>query len=327
MSNPSFAVSPLRLRGSVAFTEASKEELRVLLLLVESEGVIGSVEDLAEAAGISVARCNSAIAFWVESGIIVRRAESGNAIMHEFAERLLPGEIEEVDSKEVAKSIRDGSLASMLDECAELLGIACLSQANIKSLTALYTQYGLSPEYIVTLASHIASSASEGCKLTVRRLCNSAIRLANNGCDTVEELELYIKKCNESRGYEWEYKRAMGLYGRLSKTQQEYMRKWHCDFGFASDIIAEAYDITINNTGNSGSKFPYMHKVLTGWHEGGCKTVSECRAHSEANKPQRPARNASKTNAPTPRYGNFDVNDAFAKALERSYGDKEGQED
>ncbi len=326
MINRSYAVSPLRLKGSLAFKEASKEELRVLLLLIESGGAIDSPEELAEAAEISVPRCNSAIAFWEESGIIVKRGEGGNAIMHEFEDRLIPAEIEEVDSTEVAKSIRDGSLASMLDECAELFGIACLSQANIKSLTALHTQYGLSPEYIVTLASHIASSVSEGCKLTVRRLCNEAIRLSDKGCDTVEELELYIKKVNETSGYEWEYKRAMGFYGRLSKKQQDYMRIWHEEYGFSSDIVTEAYDIALNNT-VSGSKFPYMHKVLTSWHEGGCKTLSECKAYSEANKPQKTARAASKTSAPTPRYGNFDVNDAFAKALARSYGEKDKQED
>ena len=325
MSNRFYAVSPLRLRGSSALIEASKEELRVLLLLIESGGVIDSTDELAGAAEISVARCNSAIAFWEESNIIVKRTEAGNAIIHEFEDKLLPDEIEEVEAVKVAKSIRDEELSSMLDECAGFLGIACLSQANIKSLTGLHTQYGLSPAYIALLAADMAANASEGCKLTVRRLCNEAIRLSSKGCDTLEALEMYIEKKNATQGYEWEFRRVMGIYGNISDAQRDHFRTWHDEYGFSADIVGEAYDVALNNTAQ-GSKFPYMSKVLKSWHEGGCKTVSECRAYSEANKPKRGTRTASKTAAPTPRYGNFDVNDAFAKALARSYGEQEKEE-
>lgn len=323
MTDYSYAVTPLRLTGNPALTEASKEELRVLLLLIELGGRVESVTDMAKAAGISEARCKSALAFWEESEVITARDGDNPAIIQEFEEKLRPGEIDEVESVKVAESIRKENLASMLEECANLFGIACLSQANVKSLTALNTQYGLSPEYIVTLASHIASSVSDGCKLTVRRLCNEAIRLANNGCDTVEMLDLYIEKKNSTPAYEWEYKRAIGIYGKISKAQQNYFRIWNDDFGFSPAIVSEAYEIALNNTDIGSNKFPYMHSILETWHKGGCKTVAECKAYSEANKPAKAAKRASKTDAPTPRYGNFDVNDAFKKALERSYGENE----
>ncbi len=323
MTDFSYAVTPLRLSGNPALTEASKEELRVLLLLIELGGRVECVADMAKAAGISEARCKSALAFWEESGVITAREGDKPAIIEEFEERLRPGEIDEVESVKVAESIRKEGLALMLDECARIFGIDCLSQANVKSLTALNTQYGLSPEYITLLALHIAATVSEGCKLTVRRLCNEAIRLADKGCETVEELELYIDKKSNTPAYEWEYRRAMGIYGRISRAQKDYFRIWNDEFGFSSAIVSEAYDIALNNTDVGHSKFPYIHKILTSWHNGGCKTVAECKAYSEANKPVKATRAASKTNAPTPRYGNFDVNDAFKKALERSYGENE----
>jgi DNA replication protein DnaD len=68
-----------------------------------------------------------------------------------------------------------------------------------------------------------------------------------------------------------------------------------------------------------------MDSVLTSWHEAGCKTVAECKAHSESHKPQKeqatePKRRAK--SAPTPpRYGEFDINTAFDNALKRSYGE------
>ena len=64
-----------------------------------------------------------------------------------------------------------------------------------------------------------------------------------------------------------------------------------------------------------------MDKILTAWHEAGCKTLAECVAHqgeqkSTAEEPKR----AKKSEAPKLRYGDFDIDDAFQKALNRSYG-------
>ena len=100
MTDFTYCVSPLRVSGRAAFTEASKEELRVLLVLVECDGNFGSAEELAALCGISAARCKSALAFWEESGIIVKRQSGENVIVEEFEDRLRAGEIAE-DRKSV----------------------------------------------------------------------------------------------------------------------------------------------------------------------------------------------------------------------------------
>ena len=105
MSNPSFAVSPLRLRGSVAFTEASREELRARIALVELGGVAESESELASAAEISPARCKAALAFWEESGVIIPADQ--HTVSEEFEGRLVRGEIDERPAREVAVSISD----------------------------------------------------------------------------------------------------------------------------------------------------------------------------------------------------------------------------
>ena len=70
-----------------------------------------------------------------------------------------------------------------------------------------------------------------------------------------------------------------------------------------------------------------MDKVLTHWHEVGCKTLDECirlneREHAQMDaERQAPKPPSIPRKKPTPRYGDFDVNDAFEKALLRSYGE------
>ena len=322
MTDYTYCVSPLNVSGRTAFIEASKEELRVLLLLVECEGNFGSAEELAALCEISPARCKSALAFWEESGVITRREKGENVIIDEFEERLRAGEIAEETAVSVAESIRNDNLASMLDECAILMGQACLSNAEIKSITALYTQYSLSPEYIITLAAYLAGKG----RLTVRALCNKAIDISRTGCDSVEALEAYISNKEEGAGAYWEIRRVLGIYGRnLSPSEKSYFGKWSEDFGYSVAIISEAYDIAVMNTKSGRGDLRYMDKVLTEWHEAGCKTVSECRAYSESHKPEReqaqePKRRPKSTPTP-PRYGEFDINTAFDNALKRSYGE------
>ena len=322
MTKLDYIINPLRVIDNPAFKEASKEELRVLIALIELSGRADDTKALADSAGISVARCKAALAFWEESGVI-RENDGTPTIIEEFEERLVRGEIDEVPAVDVAKSIRDENLASMIDECAMLLGQACLSNAEVKNLTGLYTQYSLSAEYIVTLAAHLQSRST----LTVKRLCDKAITLHNKGCESIEALNSYIKMAEETSGAEWEVRRVLGIYNRnLSPSEKELFRKWVYDFEYSATIIEEAFDIAALNTKNGDLR--YMDKILSDWHNAGCKTVSECKAKAEADRLERASEKKeadtskfrAKSKPETPRYGEFDANDAFAKALERSYG-------
>lgn len=321
MSNFTYKVQPLSVTGSPAFTEASADELRVLLALLETGGDFGSEEALAALSKVSRARCTGALAFWEEAGVI-RRDNGRPTVTDEFEERLASGESFEEKSVVVAERIRDEHLASMLDECATLMQLAALSNSEVKEITALCTQHALSPEYVVTLAAYLA----EGGKLRACRLTRKAIELARCGVDTVELLENYIQNDQKSSGAEWEIRRLLGIYGRnLTKTEQERFKKWSEDFGYSVSIIEEAYNIAVDGTSGRGIS-AYMDKVLTGWHEAGCKTVSECVAQREARKASYSSEKSepkkrTKTTVEKPRYGDFDINDAFSKALERSYGE------
>ncbi|MBR5817587.1 MAG: DnaD domain protein, partial [Clostridia bacterium] len=103
---------------------------------------------------------------------------------------------------------------------------------------------------------------------------------------------------------------------------------WYYDYLFGEDIIGEAYDLTVMNKGKLS--LPYMDKLLSRWHECDCKTVEDCKRVSEKEKPEKKDEGVKKSAGripkppkSTPRYGNFDVEDAYKKALMRSYGDAE----
>ncbi len=321
MAKIDYRIDSLSVIGKAAFTEASREELRALLALIELGGTAESDASLAAAAEISVARCKAALSFWQESGVVLPSGEI--KITDEFEDRLTAGEIDETPATKVADSIRDEQLASMIDECATLMGQACLANTDVKNITALHTQYSLSADYIVTLAAYLAGRGD----LTARKLCNEAIRLSGKSIDSTEALESYIKDMESSTGAEWEFRRVLGIYGRnLSASEKNYFKKWSEEYGYSVGVVSEAYDLAVLNSQTGRGDLRYMDSVLSAWHEAGCRTINDCREKLESDRLRREsekatAKNPSKTKPQPPRYGNFDIQKAFDDAVARSFGE------
>ncbi len=319
-----YKIIPISVSSKEAFKEASREELRALIVLIECEGRPKSIEEFAERAGISKARASASLVLWEEAGVIAPVSDVPT-ITEEFERRLEAGEIEEITAKDAARSIRSAGLADMISECARMLGRATLNTTEIKKLTALSEQYSLSPEYILTLASHMAKKGT----LNLSRLVDKAIKFSNDGIYDVSPLEAHLADIENESEIEKNYRILFGIYHRaLSKTEKESFRKWSRDYGYFTDIVGEAYDIVV-----SRYKTNYVQRtdeLLTHWYESGCKTLSQCRAKHDADMAEKKAKAEKERQAKKPyakpqkeRYGDFDVEDAFLKALNRSYGKKD----
>lgn len=320
-NNLRFTVLTDKICASDAFSEASREELRVLLAIITNGGEVGDEESLAKTASVSRARAVAAVALWEESGII--RGSAQRRVSEEFEDAYNERDLEEKDSQEVASEIRNENLAAMITECQSLMQKGALSTQEIKTICILNTEYALSPEYITVLAAHIAAKG----KLTATRLRDEAKRLASKGIDTLESLEKYILDRENETADEWELRRIVGIYNRnLSDTERAYFKKWSGDFGYSVNIVSFAFDVTVLSTGKLS--FQFMDKLLCSWHEAGCTTLDECRsahaahkAQAEGQAQQKTQRTRSRSEAPKPRYGDFDVDEAFKHALSRSFGD------
>ena len=319
------------LESSESFADASKEELRVLLALISKDGNLTGL-DLAALAHTSKARAAASLAFWQEAGIISENKDSETQSEDNIKEEYENGEEPEESSVNVAKEIKNKGLASLLSECARLMKKPMLSSTEAKKIVTVYTKYALNEEFIITLAAFL----DEQNKLTAVRLATDAENLVKKGIDCVEELEIYMAKKTKTSGAHYEYKRFFKIFDRpLSDDEAERAERWFGDFGYSEAIVGLAYSITTTNKGRL--EIPYMDAILTSWHESGCKTVDDCRAQNEKFKEEWRTENAKEDAQPSapstkktkkkPRYGDFDVADAFAKALERSYSDSDTPDD
>ena len=289
------------------FLEASAGELRALVVLLGHGQV--APKELSALASISLARAKSALALWEECGIF------DAAIEDVWQTRERPNEVAEEDRRVVAQTIRSESLASLLDACAALLNKPTLNDMEIKIITGLYSQYGISEEYIYTLFCDIVSRPT---RPTVKKLESEAIRHLADGIDTVEALNEFFHYRDSIQESERIVRRALHLGRALSTSEKKYAERWITIYGYGEEMLLYAYDCATASTQNPSLK--YLDAILTDWHNAGVRTVSEAQTHRAEAKPEQ--KHAPKKKKEAPRYGNFDPDEAFRLALERSYGDE-----
>ena len=326
MSKKRFTVRLERLVASAAFSEASAEELRVLVVLMAQKGRALDDEELIRVAKCSAARCRSALVLWEEEGVLsITESTSEEGVEYEHGTDIHFSDIEPDKPLEVARAISREDLSPLIDQCAEMLNKSALSSQETGQIVSLITKMALSEEYVVTLLAYLSSKG----KTTVLRLIRKAEKLVGDGYDTIEKLEGYIKNKEEESSCEWEFRRIFGIYDRnLSQYEKKLFKKWGEEFGYSTAIVNLAYDKAVK--AGSPRSISYVDAILGAWHSAGCRTVSECEANSQSFKsakndaseaPKKKPHKKSET--PAMRYGDFDVEEAFRLALERSYGNEE----
>lgn len=319
-----YRILPLRITDKAELMDATAEELRLLLALIECEGYIECEETLAEAAKITAGRCRASLRFWREAGVISEVAGDGG-IIDEHPARVTRGELAEESGVKVAADIRKNNLKPLFDELSAIFE-RNITTGEAKIISGVVEQYGVSAEYLITLAAYLKKTRG----FTVAKLRDRAISLfSEKEIDTLEALEVYISVQEKKVKYEYEIRGVFGIYDRaFSDTERKYFKTWSEELGYGADIISVAYDEAVMKTDKRS--LYYINKILTEWNKAGLKSPDECREYSEKTRPERQDAEASapkrrRSGEPKPRYGNFDIDEAFQNALFRSYGEEEAK--
>ena len=296
-----------------ALLDATAEDLRVLVCLI-AKGPNTPIATLAADAGCSAARVKGALAYFEECGVL---CEGDSAPLPQpkkegvlgISRDLLPRE-----EKENAEYITAHSMQELIDECQRLMG-RLFNPTEIAVIVGLSEQLAFDFTYILTLVAYCAKTK----KLTLRYVERMAIGLHDEGITTPEALDYYLKRLEKSASMEGKLRKLFGMGERaLSKAEKECFARWVCDFGFDMEVIGMAYDITVNT--QQKALVRYADKILTRWHDAGCKTAGDCEALLQKEAKEQPRKRSGRP-APDPeRPTSFSTDDFFAKALERSYG-------
>ncbi len=311
------------LSSNECIKEASADELRILLAIIEHGDDLPDAARLSAVTGISQARTKAAIALFEASGIIKKvDTSAGISLEYEFEDKdrdddkFIPG------AKETAHAIRDNDLAELFLELEKLFARS-LDPTNAGRIVLLLNQLGVTPHYIMMLASHVTETRKNPSFATLERI---ARELHGEGITALEDLEIYIAKKSRYKSETAELRSIFGIYSRaLSSGEDTAFSKWLNEYGYSTGIIGEAYDICVASTGKYSYK--YIDKVLTVWHNAGINTLTDCRTYTDTHRDEFFSEKIEKKKtkkvkeAEVPKYADFNSEDALMKALERSYSD------
>ena len=167
----------------------------------------------------------------------------------------------------------------MLHETEAILG-KTLTSTDISTIISLYDWAGIPANVILMAAAYCASID----KRNLRYIEKTALSWQEMGLDNDEAIEKYLDSQTIRRKREQEVQNAFGIHDRrLTAKEQKWIEQWYCEFHFSIDMLRLAYEKTVDNTGKVS--FPYIHKILSTWHEKGFQKPEE--ALSESAPPEK----------------------------------------
>lgn len=260
---------PPRLRF---VTDALAEYYRVLFWISEDPELIRDMAELAVCAECSIQDADDAVHFWESHKII----EIVDDWVYEDPEDADLIEDEDYDGEPIApyspemamflqgrRDIQD--LIEILDPMFEKM----LKEDDISILIEMIDYLNLTPNYIVRLIKHCLSmeiTKFEGFK-------KYAIRLVQEDVTTEKELIPYLKQQQEIYVFVNKIKIMFNSsYRALTSREKKMVENWY-SYGYKSDAIKKAYDITLKST--EKPLIEYADKIIERWHTLGAKNLEE----------------------------------------------------
>ena len=169
----------------------------------------------------------------------------------------------------------DRDFQALYGEVQRVLG-RNLNTEELKILLGFIRYLGLPTDVISVLVCYCKERARAKGNLrnpSLRTIEKEAYHWAEQGIDTMEEAAAFIQTQNIRRSQLQQLMKTMQIRGRsLTPGEERFANSWF-DMGFDQPVLALAYERTCLNTG--GLSWPYMHRILSSWHEAGLLTVEQ----------------------------------------------------
>lgn len=285
---------------------ASETEIKLFCALAVDESLCTDYSANADAAAETL-KCtreelDRALAFWRGTGAINVAGAAQTK-----AKKARASDVPHYTGEETAEIIDQNGLASVIDECGRILR-RTFNPTDVNSIVAMYQQLGVDEAYILMLCDYCARIDKRSLAYVRKR----AYDLYDDGVDTAEKLEAYIRAHDDLFDFTGELRHTFGIEGRaLTSKENTLFEKW-CTWGYSADIVRRAYEITVEKTGKYS--VAYLDAILANWHEAGYTTLEEI---DQAQQKYADAKAAEKSEKEQHK-GSFDTNEFLEAALKHT---------
>ncbi len=280
---------------------ASANQLKVIIYVFSKSGGILDAEDISRAAGISPEETEDALTYWKELGFILSenesvcfKSEEKSDIKTEKTEEKTAASTPKKEkvplnnpsrltyNQILARIDESDDVKILLNEAQMRLG-RTIGTGDMSSLVLLHDYYGLPVEVILSICEF---AAHKGKSSNMNYIYKIGADWSSREIDTLERADEELKAIEKINTVWSEFSRQVRLPSSKPTTQQEkYLSQWTEEWGFSVPMLVLAFEEMADNT--EKTSFPYIHKVLSSWHQKGIKTpesVSEEKEKFKAEK-------------------------------------------
>ena len=269
--------------------------LKLLLLILCCPNSTHTESALSKQLNLPISDVCDALNYWIESGVLLNEINTASPIAVKKAgtndhlsteKENAPNKVPENNTvppktarqafsrSELVSVIQsDGILSALVEESQGVMG-KVFTSADLDCLAGLYSYYGLSAHYILTLLHYcvVIGKKSMGYAESV------AAGWMSEGIDD-DTVDRHVDRMLRKRSVEGKVRTAFGLDRALVPREREMIERWFFTFRFDMDIILLAYEITIERIGKLA--FRYINKILENWHQQGIKTIEQAKSEQK----------------------------------------------
>lgn len=283
---------------------AGESELKILLYLLRHGGESFNSEKIADELSLTAECVEEGIVFWKQRDLLkadelgelipVREKEEKEAASRfdsavSVYERKPESVIKKIELTrapdfppvEIAKTVRGSEKADYLFKHCETLYGRPLKHNEQNTLMIILEDACLPVEAALILVDYCFSVK----KNTPAYMRSIALEWAESGVNTIELAEKRVEELKKLNSAVGRFKTMFEVSSAFSKEQKELINRWVNDFAFEDEMISEAYQITLNQTGKLA--FKYMNKILTDWYGKGIKKKEQIEADKKPAVPEK----------------------------------------
>lgn len=280
--------------------QANGEFIKVYLFLLRSTqgNTVMSLSAIADALECTERDVTRALKYWEKLNLIQLTYESRKLTGIAFCplpsesasvEVAVEKEPAKVEPKNITTSVSRKSLTAdqikelkQKEDVRQFLYIAeqylgrTLTKTDVDNFLYFYSQLHFSAELIEYLVEYCVSKGS----LSARYIQTVALAWSKDGITSVEEAKKASNLYNKNY---FTILKSMGIKGRNPvEAEQKFMDSWLNTMGFSLDLITEACQRTVLQTGQAS--FQYADSILKGWHKKGVHHLTDLEPLDEAHR-------------------------------------------
>lgn len=259
---------------NVDLEKIDSDFLKVALLIFKDSNITYEIESISDKLNISQKKVREALDYWSNLNVLKLKKEATKVVNKEIKQ-----DKSQVENNKIENNIVDVNILKpqntkvtkapnvMNDEVVFLLDAIqnmfkhTISKPYHEVVTYVVTELKL-PTDVILLAFHYCNETMKNFNIKYfQKLCTSWAEMEIN---TSERADKYLLQLKQSSPEEDKVKELFKIDRLLLPKEKEYIRVWTKDYGYNTDIISCAGELTYSKTNNYA--LAYMNTILADWY-------------------------------------------------------------